>query len=220
MAGLPGHGRRVLVSACVALSAGAALSGCASLATTAAGPAATATASVTVAAGGLSGATSLPAAAPTNAPVVVPAHCTARDHDELPDPACTPGATNPAVTQATLRSTICRTGFTAAIRPPLSYTSSVKGKVIRAYGDYAGKSFRSYELDHLVSLELGGAAWDVRNLWPEHPASPNPKDTVENAAHRAVCDGRLSLKAAQIGIATNWIALGHRLGITTEIPKS
>jgi len=152
-------------------------------------------------------------------PITYPSHCAARDNGELPDPACTPGAINPDVTQATITSTICRSGYTKTIRPPQSYTAKVKGLAIAAYGDYAGAAFGKYELDHLVSLELGGAPRDVRNLWPEHPASTNPKDKVENAAHEAVCDGHLTLATAQRGIATNWIALGHQLGVT-GIPRS
>jgi hypothetical protein len=40
----------------------------------------------------------------------------------LPDPSCTPGALNPKVTQATLRSTICRSGYTSDMRPPSGIT--------------------------------------------------------------------------------------------------
>jgi hypothetical protein len=147
-----------------------------------------------------------------------PAHCRARDRNELPDAACTPGATNPAVTQATIRRTICRSGYTARIRPAESVTEAIKRRAIPAYGDYAGPRLGSYELDHLISLELGGAASDVRNLWPEKGVH-NAKDPVENAANRAVCSGRMTLAAAQHAIATNWVALGHRLGVP-GIPAS
>jgi len=44
----------------------------------------------------------------------------------LPDPACTPGATNSAVTRATIATTICRSGYTKTIRPPASYTGALK----------------------------------------------------------------------------------------------
>ena len=37
-----------------------------------------------------------------------------------------PGATNPEVTQATINTTICQSGWTATIRPPASYTTSLK----------------------------------------------------------------------------------------------
>lgn len=131
----------------------------------------------------------------------------------LPDPACTPGATNPDVTQADIATTICSSGWTATIRPPESYTEPLKLQQMSAYGDTAPVS--SFEEDHLISLELGGSPRDPRNLWPEPGASPNPKDAVENAARRAVCNGTMSLAAAQQGIASNWISLGEQLGVTT-----
>jgi hypothetical protein len=74
-----------------------------------------------------------------------------------------------------------------------------------AYGD--NRSMDSYEYDHLVPLELGGATNDPRNLWPEPGASPNQKDTVESELNRQVCDGRMTLAQAQNAIATNWVKL-------------
>ena len=75
---------------------------------------------------------------------------------------------------------------------------------IRAYGFHRGPG--SYEYDHLISLELGGAANDSRNLWPENGASPNLKDKVENYLHARVCDGRVSLARAQRIIALDWVS--------------
>ena len=43
-----------------------------------------------------------------------------------PDPRCTPGALNPAVTQANIRQTICQDGWTDTIRPPESVTEPEK----------------------------------------------------------------------------------------------
>jgi hypothetical protein len=63
----------------------------------------------------------------------------------------------------------------------------------------------SGEYDHLVPLELGGTN-STSNLWVEIGAIPNPKDTVENRLHQGVCAGRLTLAAAQQGIATDWTA--------------
>ena len=129
----------------------------------------------------------------------------------LPDASCTPGATNATVTQATIGNTICRRGWTSTVRPSESYTEQLKREQMLAYG-WPGALSR-YEEDHLVPLELGGAPSDPRNLWPEPGASPNPKDSVENAAKRAVCDGRLQLAAAQRSIAGDWVAFGHELGV-------
>jgi hypothetical protein len=135
-----------------------------------------------------------------------------------PDPACTPGALNPAVTQATIDQTICVSGWTETVRPSESVTEPEKHASIVAYGDSGAT--HDYEYDHLVSLELGGALNDARNLWPEPGASPNPKDTVENALHRMVCDGELQLAQAQHIIATNWIAWARHHDAPTSAPTS
>jgi hypothetical protein len=130
----------------------------------------------------------------------------------LPDPSCTPGATNPSVTQADISQTICKSGWTATVRPPESYTEPLKYKQMAAYGDTQPVSY--YEEDHLIPLELGGSPTSPLNLWPEPGSSPNPKDAVENAAKRAVCSGQMTLVAAQQAIASNWIAFGQSLGIS------
>jgi hypothetical protein len=128
----------------------------------------------------------------------------------LPDPRCTPGAIDPAVTQGNLSRTICHAGYSESVRPSESITEREKVASLRSYGDH--KPLHAYEYDHLVSLELGGARNDPRNLWPEPGASPNPKDSLENALHRRVCDHQMTLAAAQQAIATNWISAYHRYG--------
>jgi hypothetical protein len=130
----------------------------------------------------------------------------------LPDPRCTPGAVNPAVTQADIATTICTSGWTATVRPPESYTEALKRQQMARYGD-AGP-LGSYEEDHLIPLEIGGSPTSPANLWPEPGASPNPKDAVENAANEAVCRGTMTLAAAQQEMAANWIDLGRQLGVT------
>jgi hypothetical protein len=136
--------------------------------------------------------------------------CHARAHGRRPDPTCTPGSVDPAVTQANIGSTICRSGYTETVRPPESQTAHAKFDV--AYPAYHIGGAQVSELDHLVSLELGGSN-DITNLWPELGSRPNPKDSVENALHRAVCDGRVSLRAAQRAIASNWMTAEARLGL-------
>lgn len=129
------------------------------------------------------------------------AHCHARG--VLPDPTCTPGATNSAVTQATIGRTICKSGWTATVRPSSSYTNALKRRQLVEYG-YADMKPSDYEEDHLVSLELGGDPRDPRNLWPERGPSPNPKDRVENLLHKRVCSDQMPLTEAQREIATDW----------------
>jgi len=121
----------------------------------------------------------------------------------LQDPHCTPGALNPAVTQQTIEQTICRRGgYTGTIRPPTSYTEPLKFKEMAAYG-FSNRSASDFELDHLISLEIGGAASDPRNLWPESHEAPSfsfQKDKVENTLHTEICDHKISLQEAQYRI--------------------
>jgi hypothetical protein len=142
--------------------------------------------------------------------------------DGLSDPACTPGATNPAVTQATIASTICVSGYTETIRPPTSYTNPLKVQQMGLYGD-AGTT-ADYEEDHLIPLEVGGDPRDPRNLWPEPYAlryGAHQKDQVENWARDEVCSGREQLAAVQLKIATNWIALYQAIaGVPTSTPTA
>ncbi|MGH9073761.1 MAG: hypothetical protein ACRDZQ_06540, partial [Acidimicrobiales bacterium] len=142
----------------------------------------------------------------------------------LPDPACTPGAVDPAVTQADLDRTVCREGWTDTVRPPESYTEPLKFAALAAYGQPGVAHL--YELDHLVPLELGGAPSDPRNLWPEpddHPEGPsgyyaNSKDWVEHELNRAVCDRRVPLAAAQEAVAGDWETALGRLGLPSVPP--
>jgi hypothetical protein len=108
-----------------------------------------------------------------------------------PDPVRTPGAANPQVTQQNIKDTICNPHWsTKLVRPPAGYTSKLKRKQLREYGDTVHQAraelinrnngkvdttrcvARSdnpacYEEDHLIPLEDGGDPTDPRNLWPE-----------------------------------------------------
>lgn len=115
----------------------------------------------------------------------------------LPDPACTPGAvltTNEAV--------ICKVGYTTTVR---DVSTATKKKVFQEYGiPWAQRS--NYEVDHLISLELGGSN-DISNLFPESHLIKNnsyTKDAFENYLHKQICTGKLSITDAQYQIATDW----------------
>ena len=113
----------------------------------------------------------------------------------LADPARTPGVLNPDVTQANIRSTICRRGWTDTVRPPTSYTNALKTKQMRQYGETG--SLSGYQEDHLISLELGGSPTDPRNLWPEPYPRAAEVDRIENELNDKVCSGELTLAEAQ-----------------------
>jgi hypothetical protein len=130
--------------------------------------------------------------------------------DIYPDRTRTPGATNPAVNQENIHENICNPNWsTRFIRPPAHYTNQLKLKQIQEYSD-GDANPRDYEEDHLIPLELGGNPEDPRNLWPEPYDTSIPdggaksKDRVESFLHKQVCSGNISLRDAQMEIATDW----------------
>lgn len=124
----------------------------------------------------------------------------AADPPSRPDPDLTPGAVLP-VTAAE----VCRPGYAKSVR---HVDGKTKALVYREYGIEHHRS-ESYEIDHLISLSLGGSN-DIRNLWPEsldtQPWNGRAKDRLEDRLHKLVCEGALSLDEAQAEIANNWIA--------------
>ncbi len=117
----------------------------------------------------------------------------------LPDTSCTPGVALP-VTAAQ----VCVSGYSKSVR---NVSAKTKNAVFAEYG-ITSHPTGAYEVDHLISLELGGSN-DIKNLFPE-AALPTPgfheKDKVENYLHQQVCSGKISLKTAQYQIATNWLS--------------
>ncbi len=116
----------------------------------------------------------------------------------MPDSSCTPGAISSSAT----KEQVCTPGYSASVR---NVTAETKKLVYSEYG-ITHHSRGEYEVDHLISLELGGSN-DIANLWPE-AASPTPgfheKDLVENYLHDMVCKGSMSLEQAQMLIAHDW----------------
>ena len=130
---------------------------------------------------------------------------------QLPIKKQTPGVINIAVTQSNISQNICKSGWTATVRPPVSYTNNLKSQQLS--GPYAsftkiwGTDPSAYEEDHLISLQLGGSPTDPKNLFPEPYAGNNArkKDVVETKLKRLVCAGTITLKEAQKAISTNWV---------------
>jgi predicted anti-sigma-YlaC factor YlaD len=118
----------------------------------------------------------------------------------VPDGRITPGATIPVT-----KDEICAAGGTD--RAP-AVPRTVALTVFRAYG-ISRPGRRVYELDYLITPELGGAD-DVRNLWPQPYAAgvwnAHVKDALENRLHELVCRGDLDLATAQQDLARDWIA--------------
>jgi hypothetical protein len=134
----------------------------------------------------------------------------------LPDPRCTPGGINPSITMNTLRD---RRWRTRSIRNCES-SEAQKHAAYRWYGVHKPREnsneHQVCELDHLVPLELGGAD-GLGNIWPE--CGPDgvtlqaryfrQKDRVEDYLADQVRSGRMSLRDAQRGIATDWTQYLH-----------
>jgi len=127
----------------------------------------------------------------------------------LPEPALTPGA----VTQLTTAE-LCN-----GVRPSRLVTDDVRQQVLRAYG-MERVSVAAYELDALVTPELGGST-DPANLWPQRYQSPvwnaRVKDELERLLPEMVCRQEITLTQAQQEIATDWIAAYKRY-FKTETP--
>lgn len=120
----------------------------------------------------------------------------------LPDPKLSPGASRP-VTKATL----CTTSTKLVRNVP----SSEKKAVFKEYGMKGNDRSQckdGYEIDHIISLELGGSN-DIKNLWPENycgPCGAHVKDKLENKLHALICQGKITIKQAQHEISTDWVA--------------
>jgi hypothetical protein len=122
----------------------------------------------------------------------------------------------PGVVLTTNAARVCVSGYSSRVRDVPSTESEA------AYARY-GVSHVPYqhEVDHLISLELGGAN-SIRNLWPEPYAGrwgARTKDVLENKLHELVCSGALNLPRAQRMEATNWIAAYKKyVGTTPRAP--
>ena len=129
----------------------------------------------------------------------------------LPDPNLTPGDTLDVTTDD-----ICVPGYSQKVR---DVPESVKKQ---AYAEYGITSHEpgAYEVDHLISLELGGSN-ALKNLWPESytgDCNAHVKDKLENHLHKLVCDGSVDLKTAQHEIATDWVAAYQKYIAAADLP--
>lgn len=118
----------------------------------------------------------------------------------MPNPDLTPGVVD---TNATMEK-ICLSGYTGTVR---NVSSATKKKVFQEYN--IDPKADKFEIDHLISLELGGSN-DIKNLWPQSyttmPWNARVKDRLENKLHKMICDGIITMEYAQKQISTDWIA--------------
>ncbi len=126
----------------------------------------------------------------------------------LPIGALTPGSVSP-LTAAEL----C-----AGVRPVRLVRADVRDQVLREYG-MEGVAAETYELDALITPELGGTA-APENLWPQRYASPtwnaHVKDALEQLLAERVCRTEMTLEQAQRDLALDWVAAYKRYFGTDE----
>ena len=128
----------------------------------------------------------------------------------LPDPARTPGAMNPEVTQATIGTTICVRGGPERFARR-SNTPALKRQQIREFG-YADRKLGDIRRGPLVPParwlptipELMARARTTADGW-----NADLKDELEAFLARLVCSGR-PLAEAQQAIAADWTAAYNR----------
>ena len=125
----------------------------------------------------------------------------------LPNPDLTPG-----VTLNVTKEDICTPGYSKSVR---NVPQSEKRQVYEEYSIKPNEPPCPCEVDHLISLELGGSN-DIKNLWSESYAgkwNAHMKDRLENWLHKQVCEGRMSLQEAQDAIRNDWIKAYKKYGI-------
>src|SRR5450432_3678056 len=131
----------------------------------------------------------------------------------VPDTALTPGAAL-EVTAAD----ICVSGYSKRVR---NVPAEIKREAYALYGIRTHEP-GEYEVDHLISLELGGSN-SLKNLWPQsfrtHPWNAYVKDALENELHRRVCAGTIDLAKAQYVISHNWV-IGYRAYVHQNPPSA
>jgi hypothetical protein len=121
---------------------------------------------------------------------------------DLPNSTVTPGATRVVDVH-----TLCTTSTKLVRNVPESEKKAVYnsyGLTGNHTGFCSGKS--GCEVDHLISLELGGSN-DIKNLWPEPydgECNAHIKDKLENKLHALICSGKVKMQEAQQAIANDW----------------
>lgn len=134
-----------------------------------------------------------------------------------PDRRLTPG-----MAATVTREEVLRKGYTLDAR---HVSDATKWEVLVRYRLASGgfdraklsALLKTYEIDHFVSLELGGAN-DIRNLWPQpyvlsvkgENLGARQKDVVETGLHRLLRGG-LTLQQVQAVIRKDWVRAYHQL---------
>jgi hypothetical protein len=109
----------------------------------------------------------------------------------VPDSQKTPGDTLDVT-----KADICTPGYSKKVR---NVPQAVKEQAYKLY-NITSREPGEYEVDHLISLELGGSN-SIKNLWPEsfrtEPWNARVKDKLENKLHEMICSDKIDIHPAQ-----------------------
>jgi hypothetical protein len=92
-------------------------------------------------------------------------------------------------------------------RPPVSYTEPIKRRLLKS--EHLPGDVFDYQLDHLVSLSLGGAPRSLRNLWMQPLRQAHRDDRIEEELYVRVCVRRTLTVRAAMRYEVRW---KHRHG--------
>jgi hypothetical protein len=122
------------------------------------------------------------------------------------DPVVPKSALTPGETRRVSIDDVCRGSSEGPADESAAVPASVRQAVFQEYG-IRGARVNAYEVDYLITPELGGAN-SIRNLWPQPYSAvwnAHVKDELENRLHGMVCAGEVDLTTAQREISQDWI---------------
>lgn len=144
----------------------------------------------------------------------------------IPNYARTPGAINPAVTQAYIRGAVCVPGWRKTVRPSTACTEELKKRQMCELG--LPGTPQDYHEDHLVPHCVGGHPSDPRNLWPQPVGcewTDKVKDQLEGSVCWQLCRGDTTLKDGHaIFLPPDWTheyvreVLRIEVGVMAKLP--
>lgn len=137
-----------------------------------------------------------------------PAGASCRVHGSLPDPRCTPGAVDPALSGPGARATVCSSSFARRPGPPPATLAAASRQALARYPEAAARP-EAFVADRLIPRSLGGDPASPRNVWPLPRGAAlgvAQKRAVVAYLRRSVCSGAMSLHAAQADLRRDWLA--------------
>lgn len=140
---------------------------------------------------------------------------------DLPNPKITPGVIDPTITQHNIQQTICSQGYVQTVTPSSYFSNKMKKAQIREYG-YSDNDLSHYQEDHLIPVDIGGAPFDPKNLWPQSRRglwSADKKDRLELKLYKLVCSEAVPLDEARKAIAQDWIEAYKKYVLNLDVSK-